>query len=314
MVYCNSNFHVCLFQLSDVIKCRHVIYYYAEKGDLACKLLLQTWQVLREIVYILQIPYRATIELQRNDLTLSDVYGIWTKMMLHLEACKNRTNYKTSLARLLYDSIERRKNVIYENPFMCACLFLDPRFRNLLLIDENKTRQAKQILCKLWQRINHGQSTITAHLDDSDSSNISFDFNPTSELDNLLNQNSESSNAFSNNDDIASILDAFDEEQISSQSSILEYWEANKNKRPKLYQLAKIVYAVPPTEVPIERDFSRLNYIFSDRRCQLQSERLEDIMIINLNSEIFFEVKAEECYEEEKKLANNNDEYLFNDE
>lgn len=92
-------------QLSDVIACKTVIEHYENKGNLMCRLLLQKWLILREIVYILQIPLRATIELQREDLTLSDVYGIWTKMRLHLNACASKTNYKTSLAKYLLDAL-----------------------------------------------------------------------------------------------------------------------------------------------------------------------------------------------------------------
>lgn len=55
-----------------------------------------------------------------------------------------------------------------------------------------------------------------------------------------------------------------------------------------------VVYGIPPTEVQIERDFSALNFVFSNRRCMIQEERLEDIMVIHLNPDLFYEVKEEE--------------------
>lgn len=68
---------------------------------------------------------------------------------------------------------------------------------------------------------------------------------------------------------------------MQAKEYILQYWEERKGEHKELYMLAMTVFGIPPTEVQIERDFSNLNFVFSDRRCRL--ERLEDIMAINLN-------------------------------
>lgn len=68
-----------------------------------------------------------------------------------------------------------------------------------------------------------------------------------------------------------------------------------------------IVYAIPPTEVQIERDFSKLNYVFTNRRCKIQSERLQDIMLININPECFYLVKKQEIMECNKETNQNGD-------
>lgn len=62
-------------------------------------------------------------------------------------------------------------------------------------------------------------------------------------------------------------------------------------------KLATVMFSIPPTEVQIEKDFSELNFVFSDRRCMLTKERLEDIMIINFNEDLFFTVKKEQLNE-----------------
>lgn len=98
-------------------------------------------------------------------------------------------------------------------------------------------------------------------------------------------------------DDIEMLLDMFDPEILSPSEAIITYWETEQKNHPQLYKLAKVVFAIPPTEVEIERNFSKLNYIFNDRRCRLTQERLEDIMIINLNPDLFNEVKNDEILE-----------------
>lgn len=63
---------------------------------------------------------------------------------------------------------------------------------------------------------------------------------------------------------------------------------------------------MPPTEVPIERDFSNLNHIFRNRRIWLQSARLTDNMIMHLNKGVFYDVENEELREEIQKHQTND--------
>lgn len=175
---------------------------------------------------------------------------------------------------------------------MSCCLFLDPRFRRQISEEERQT--AKEMLCKLWKRINQGEKEQAK--DDSASSDISFEFDPDKEFANYLSQSNPPMDfSVSAADvDIQLVLDVFDPELITPDQSVLKYWKSKEYTFPELFKLASIVYAVPPTEVAIERDFSRINFIFTNRRCALQSERLEDIMIININPELFHQVKSEE--------------------
>lgn len=85
---------------------------------------------------------------------------------------------------------------------------------------------------------------------------------------------------------------------------LLKYWEGNQKQHPELYKLAKVIYSVSPTEVQIERDFSKLNFVFSDRRCQLTKERFQDIMIIHINPDLFETVANEALDEAKEQFAN----------
>lgn len=267
------------------------------------RLLKKKWKVLREIAYILSIPYKATLDLQKQTLTLSDVFGIWMKIQFHLKVCVEKPNYETELSTHMLATVTERKDCIFKNPAMASALFLDPRFRREILRDSHKVDEAKKTLQNIWRRLIKLRADATMETPvnqsmNSSGSDISFEYNATADLDNFLRGTQNeliNTNALKSTEvDIDHLLDVFDPDIISSSSNVLEYWEQNKNDNVHLYELATVVFAVPPTEVQIERDFSALNFVFSDRRCALTEERLEDIMVIHLNKELFHEVKTEQ--------------------
>lgn len=118
-----------------------------------CQLLLKKWTVLREIICLLQIPFNATIAFQNKKLTLSDVFGRWLGMQLHLEACLQKSSFKTGLAQLLLKALKNRNAVIFENPLMSCALYLDPRFQIKLQHYDGKIEQAKNNMMKIWRRL-----------------------------------------------------------------------------------------------------------------------------------------------------------------
>lgn len=97
--------------------------------------LCQKWKTLNELKIVLEIPYNATLALQQLNITLSDVYGIWQKMVLHLKACAASQNFKTKLANHLIDALNARYGTIFNNKEMQCCLYLDPRYRTVILND-----------------------------------------------------------------------------------------------------------------------------------------------------------------------------------
>lgn len=282
---------------------REVVDFYADNRKMkAFQLLKRKWAILKEISYVLSIPYKATIELQKQNLTLSDVFGIWLKAQLHLNACVNlKKNYKTDLAKHLLSAMNERKETVFKNPLMAAALFLDPRFRRQITQNEEKMDEAIKTLKNIWRRlvtlnaVNQNVSVEEVNMNISDKSagsNISFEFDERAEMNKFLSGNQNAvSVAKSHEIDIEHCLEMFDPPAMSSESDIFEFWKSVKDQNAEMYELAMAVFAVPPTEVQIERDFSKLNFVFTDRRCSLTEERLEDIMIIHLNDELFYQVK-----------------------
>lgn len=270
--------------------------------------MLKKWAVLKEMKHVLGIPYRATIELQNRELTLSDLYGIWITMELHLnECCAQRSKFKTTLPKKLLNALNARKSKLLDNEFMPCALYLDPRYHREVEKTPGLYEKTKQTLQNLWNRIHSNEPSveqISINRSLESNSSVDFSFDASTALDKYLSgvEQEPTPNIENDTTDISDLIDMFQPDPIPSKESVLIYWETVREQHPQLHKLATIIFAIPPTEVQIERDFSKLDYVFTDRRCSLTQERLEDIMLLNLNPTLFFEIKIEELIELENQL------------
>ncbi|XP_043867344.1 uncharacterized protein LOC122757843 [Drosophila mojavensis] len=66
--------------------------------------------------------------------------------------------------------------------------------------------------------------------------------------------------------------------------NVLNFWRERKSTHPELYALSKVCFAIPPTQVTIERAFSSLKLVLADNRNRLNHDTLENILLVKLNS------------------------------
>lgn len=283
-------------QMLSVYRNKDALIYLAEtqKVKLA-KLLRKRWAQLAEIIQILQIPYKATIALQKRDLTLPDAYGIWLKTIILLRSSDINRLKRTNIAECLNASLEQRKNIIFNNTIMQCALYLDPRYRSEILRDREMAERVVQLLVNLSNRIeNITQAVTTANCSASECDlNLSIDFDNATALDEYL-ANGSYITAHRQSMSIEEEIECFAPEKTTTNQSVIEIWDRFKNEFPRLYKIATVLYAIPPTEVQIERDFSNLEFIFTTRRYNLSAELLESILAIHLNKDLFREIKIEE--------------------
>lgn len=278
-------------------KLKNVVEYFAGNKVKLFEMVLKKWKTLQELVRVLRIPYDATIALQNPFITLSDVYGIWTKMTLRLGACASKDAFKTGLPQKLVTALNARKEFIFNTPEMESCLFLDPRFRTVILNNRDSCDRAKEYLLSLWGRINSStQLNTSKSVASNGSSEFHVSFDEQAELNRLLSQgecfttqqlNQQNQNGLG----IEEAIELFQPELLPSENSLFEFWETQKQS--PLYSLAMAVFSIPPTQVKIEQNFSSVGHVFTERRFQLSEERLKDILLIHLNKEVFNLVKEE---------------------
>lgn len=275
----------CLFQLLDVFKSKNVVDYLARKNVKLFEMISLKWKTLKELILVLEIPYNATIALQNSRITLSDVFGIWTKMKLHIQACAAKESYKTKLSQNFVESLNARHAAIFNYPEMECCLFLDPRFRNVIVRDRGAVERVKENLIRLWNHLNSLIAPNSTSHASNESSDLHVSFDEQAELNKLLAPDNTSDMSI----DIA--IDLFQPDSLSIEKSVLDYWDTQRNS--PLYNVAMALFSIPPTQAQIERDFSSLSHIFTDRRYRLSQNRLEEILLIHFNKDFFFEIKKE---------------------
>lgn len=93
-----------------------------------------------------------------------------------------------------------------------------------------------------------------------------------------------------NNSDVTKIqkeLERFKRlKRLDKGASVLNFWKTNKNNFPLLYELAQVFFSVANGQTSVERGFSSLDFIFDRRRCNLNADTLNDILMIRLNSSV----------------------------
>lgn len=149
---------------------------------------MKKWSILRELVAVLKIPYNTTIDFQSKNLTLSDVYGKWLGMQIHLGKCTKNKSYKTGFAQDMLNCMQQRNEKIFSNPLMSSALYLDPRFNCQIIKFADKTAQAKQTLLNIWnrQQLNRQDDPIQNNTSTISTESLSFEFDMDAELTGII--------------------------------------------------------------------------------------------------------------------------------
>ncbi|XP_008178236.1 uncharacterized protein LOC103307747 [Acyrthosiphon pisum] len=183
-------------------------------------------------------------------------------------SCKIETRtLENPFSNKLVKCMEYREQFIMNNKELLAAIFLDPRFKVTL---NNKINS----------KDNHES------MEDQMAESDNFEFN----------QNSDPLEQFLQERESVEVV------TCSSQNSTSTFWKSMEDTYPELYILAKIVFAVPSTQVSVERLFSGLKFILSPYRSNITSKNLENQLIVRTNR--LFEKKI---ITKEKKSMNKSE-------
>lgn len=67
---------------------------------------------------------------------------------------------------------------------------------------------------------------------------------------------------------------------------VLEWWQAHKNEFPILYSLMLKYFSIPSSSAQSEREFSQAGNIVTDKRSNLNPQKVENLLIVNRNSDL----------------------------
>lgn len=244
----------------------------------------ELWNFMEEFLKVFRPLKKATIHLQNTQMTLGDFYKHWLCLKIEL----NKLN--SIMVPHFLQIINNREKILMENQVLLSALYLDPRFK--FLLSEEKTIVAQNHLRHLYDCIETVKSK-TMQLDASpvSSSSSSFTSSQIDEVNDDLSiylnsmQSCQNTSSFEQNREKAfrEIL-SFAPERIRDHTiNVLSFWKVNSSQYPTLSTLARIVHAVPATQVTVERSFSALKLILAEERNRLSSDVLENILMVKLN-------------------------------
>lgn len=282
-------------------KCQSAIRFLANKTkEPIFKAVLFKWDVIKEILEILDVPYEATLAVQKASFALSDFYGCWLKIQIKLKKLCSRTDSITNLAQELLNAMNEREQQLLQHPTMVAAIFMDPRFHCDLTSDQK--RDAKMELIKVWKRIRQMNSSEGNNEESVDE--LEAYLAEKHQQVKSLAQDGEADMNLSD-DGFKQLLNDYEKEllRLHHSVSILNFWAGRMKTSfasphfiniPQIQIVAFTVLGVSSTQVPCERTFSHVNFIYSGRRMLIGQDKLELIMLLRTNSDLFEIVKDEE--------------------
>lgn len=238
----------------------------------------EVWDNIDKILPVFQMFSEKMKHLQRENLTMVEAYGQWMDLTLRVQQLP-----KNEFIEKVDYFLGERKKMIY-NEVMLSALFLDLRFQ--LLLNNNEKDIAIEHLRKLCIKMK-----LSTNVNDESSGQRelnSTSANSISAFAEYLNQIEIETACNSQLKTINDEIDSFGRlARFDMNVSIDHIWSRHHANHPILYQLFKIISSVPPTEVTIERNFSKLKHCITRLRCRLTNEEVERIMFLALNDSFF---------------------------
>lgn len=263
----------------------------------------EIWDKIAEFYEGLKMVAAKMLVFQRANLTLSDAYAEWIDLREKLK-CINSTPFVVKLIKSMMD----RELTIFESPLVYAAVSLDPRIQ--LLLSPVKKHDAATFLRMLNGKMqgtassSQPSSSVSSSLqadetliDETLTDETLTDSTDSPEtissagLENML----RSAEYYNENNNLPAPDHRFTLEiemfqkvpRVPLKTAIHDFWHESRRKFPVLYDLASVMMAVPPTEVSVERNFSKLNFILNRFRSRLTDRELEKILYLSLNSDLF---------------------------
>lgn len=263
------------------------------RSILGLKLPPRFWETLKKVSEVLKPLAILTTQLQDQSLTIPHFHQIWLLAVNQVKkAVHKHNNWRDG--KYLLVLIEARRAKIYENPIILAGVYLDPRFRVMLTVDERKSaKDAIKIILQKYESLNDSPSIDNSSPMENDDDN-SFD-----ELDSLIAEASVDKSqcsslesepvsypAASSSSKIDLELGIFDAlAPVSNKTNAITSWKINKVQFPILSSIAIDIICIPVTEVTSERLFSGLNIVFNKQRARLDPGVTDDVLLLRWNKD-----------------------------
>ncbi|KAM9330121.1 LOW QUALITY PROTEIN: uncharacterized protein PAF06_009560 [Gastrophryne carolinensis] len=245
------------------------------------------WTQTKELENLLSHPFTVTKRLQCDDITPGKFLLEWKRLLYHLN--KNGGLIAEGIA----SSMMKRESLFLENEILLAAIYVDPMSR--LLLNSEQTATGKKALYDVAVRMKGLRPEIPPQEDEvllSNSGNSgSSSSNEESDFDSLLDKMEVAKGKqrrISATEPVNVQIKKFQQEFYKALKEVEKYDRSSKLTveeailvYPEIVSdVARIVTAMPPTQVSVERLFSALKIIKSDLRASMTEDLAEAILFL----------------------------------
>lgn len=152
------------------------------------------WSKLCDYVKVFKIVSETSIKFQKESLNFSDFYTDWLKLKIttkHYTKVQRHT-FANKIANLLFSSICKREEKLFENEGLLSCLLFDPRYHQVIAQNETMLVKAKQFVHQTFKKIQRITKPLhespNRHANDESQESIS---ESSSSIDEIMNNSTE---------------------------------------------------------------------------------------------------------------------------
>ncbi|XP_035987265.1 zinc finger BED domain-containing protein 1-like [Fundulus heteroclitus] len=254
-----------------------------------------------EQIVSLLAPLKAVTMLmcEEKQPTVSVIAPLRTKLLTHFECAPDDTPLIKDMKRVMAEDL--RERYVDEEPFLLRAAALDPRFKKLPFLSDERRNQTFECIAEeavqLKEQRNESEAQDQktpphAQMCDVWETKTMEEKPPVSKktkvLDDLFGDSfSTEDQSFRKktskelaNDEIRKYRDIA---SLSLGGKVLEWWKAHQAEFPLLADLAKTYLCIPGTSVPSERVFSTAGDIVRSERSVLSAEHVDQLIFLKKN-------------------------------
>ncbi|XP_054272583.1 zinc finger BED domain-containing protein 4-like [Macrosteles quadrilineatus] len=247
------------------------------------------WEVCKQLCSILEPFHEVTKEMSTEKyLTASKVIPITKGLksaITKLSRNVSKDLVKTISSNMLKGIDERFPNLEKSKSFS-LCTFLDPKYKHYLFQEASTERETKDNVIKLVTGFIN-QKAKDSTIQETDEPNPLEAEGKTKvsvwdDCDETIRKVKPQGTAYSSA--IREVQRYMDDPPISRKENSLEWWKKHQYDYPNLSAIVKLRCNLVATSVPSERVFSKTGYILTERRRRLTSQKVKELMFLNMNT------------------------------
>ncbi|XP_062551259.1 uncharacterized protein LOC134216373 [Armigeres subalbatus] len=238
----------------------------------------ETWQFIQNYVKAYKPLYICTKNMQERHVSLPDFYLQWLLAIMEVSKLKDNP-----LSTALKDALTSRLEKLRQSRAFKMALYLDPRLNYMgsKLFHPEEKEHIQGYIVETYNRIISFRESAKLRLDTS-SSTQEDDFD--SFLIDMFGICDAPVSGETSGSRFLQQLKALEVEPRQNHGyDVWKHWVNRRDTHPELYAVASVVLAVPSNQISVERAFSALPVVMTDRRAGLGEENLRNILLVKLN-------------------------------